>query len=100
MQNKFGDNRQNLNIAPGKVIPFMIVFFNVPDTMDEYTAEIVGSSGKQVIDQALIEEEKSYMVPKQKKAPDQNPGDQQKADENKPEGEETPHEPETGEAQP
>jgi len=44
MKNKFGDNRSNLKIKTGKIIPFMIVFDKLPNNLDEYTVEVASSS--------------------------------------------------------
>jgi predicted Zn finger-like uncharacterized protein len=37
--NRFGEGLANMNIAPGKAIPFMVVFFDAPATMDSYKLE-------------------------------------------------------------
>jgi len=37
-------NKQNLSVAPGKLIPFMVVFPNLPDDLEEFTIEVAGSS--------------------------------------------------------
>jgi len=44
LQNRFGDNRTNLKLKTGKVLPFMIVFDKLPGNLDEYTVEVAGSS--------------------------------------------------------
>ncbi|MGD8284999.1 MAG: DUF3426 domain-containing protein [Desulfobacterales bacterium] len=44
LQNRFGDNRSNLKLKTGKVLPFMIVFDKLPGNLDEYTVEVAGSS--------------------------------------------------------
>ncbi len=44
LSNLFGDNKSNVNVTPGKELPFMIVFQNIPDNIEEYTIEIMGSS--------------------------------------------------------
>ena len=49
MNNQFGTTFSNLNIAPGKEIPFSIVFRNLPENLAEFSVEVVGSkagSGK------------------------------------------------------
>ena len=38
-----GKNKSNLKIPPGRVVPFMIVFSDLPDNLDEYTIEVVES---------------------------------------------------------
>jgi len=43
MNNQFGDSLSNLNIAPGKSIPFTIVFRNLPADLAEFTAEVTDS---------------------------------------------------------
>jgi pilus assembly protein FimV len=40
----FGDRRSNVKVAPGKVLPFMVVFTDVPENLEEYTIEVAGSS--------------------------------------------------------
>lgn len=37
--NRFGDRLANMSIAPGKTVPFMVVFFDAPGTMDSYKLE-------------------------------------------------------------
>ena len=37
--NRFGEGLANMNVAPGKAIPFMVVFFDAPATMDSYKLE-------------------------------------------------------------
>jgi predicted Zn finger-like uncharacterized protein len=44
LSNRFGDNRSNVKLAPGRTLPFMIVFFNIPDNLEEFTIEVVESS--------------------------------------------------------
>ena len=41
---KGGHNNQNMNIAPGQEVPFMVVFDNLPSNRDEYRIIPVGSS--------------------------------------------------------
>jgi len=43
MNNQFGDSLSNLNVGPGKSIPFTIVFKNLPPDLAEYTVETVDS---------------------------------------------------------
>ena len=43
MNNQFGDSLSNLNVGPGKAIPFTIVFKNLPPELAEYTVETVDS---------------------------------------------------------
>jgi hypothetical protein len=44
LDNRFGDKKSNLKVKTGKTIPFMIVFDKLPQNLDEYTVEVVGSS--------------------------------------------------------
>lgn len=37
--NRFGERLANMNVAPNKAIPFMVVFFDAPATMDSYNLE-------------------------------------------------------------
>jgi predicted Zn finger-like uncharacterized protein len=37
--NRFGEGLSNMHVAPGKAIPFMVVFFDAPATMDSYKLE-------------------------------------------------------------
>jgi predicted Zn finger-like uncharacterized protein len=37
--NRFGEGLANMHVAPGKAIPFMVVFFDAPATMDSYKLE-------------------------------------------------------------
>lgn len=43
MNNQFGTTFSNLNIAPGKEIPFSIVFRNLPENLAEFSVEMVSS---------------------------------------------------------
>jgi predicted Zn finger-like uncharacterized protein len=43
MDNQFGDSLSNLNVPPGKSIPFTIVFRNLPDSLSEFSVEVVDS---------------------------------------------------------
>lgn len=43
MNNQFGDSLSNLNVAPGKALPFTIVFRNFPPELAEFTVESVDS---------------------------------------------------------
>jgi predicted Zn finger-like uncharacterized protein len=43
MNNQFGDSLSNLNVAPGKAIPFTIVFKNLPAGLAEFTVEVADS---------------------------------------------------------
>ena len=37
--NQFGEGLANMHVAPGKAIPFMVVFFDAPANMDSYKLE-------------------------------------------------------------
>jgi hypothetical protein len=43
LQNRFGQERKNLDVKKGATVPFMIVFSNLPKNPDEYTVEVAGS---------------------------------------------------------
>ena len=43
LNNRAGENKSNLNVAPGRVVPFMIVFSGLPENLEEYTIEVVES---------------------------------------------------------
>ncbi len=43
MNNQFGDSLSNLNVAPGKTIPFTIVFRDLPGDLAEFTVEVADS---------------------------------------------------------
>ena len=43
LKNKVGGSLSNINLAPGKSVPFMIVFFDLPAEMNEFSAEVTGS---------------------------------------------------------
>ncbi len=43
LQNRSGDNGTNEKVAPGDAIPFMIVFSNLPDNLEEFTLEVKAS---------------------------------------------------------
>jgi predicted Zn finger-like uncharacterized protein len=45
LQNRFGDRRSNLKVRSGKVVPFMIVFNQLPYDLDEYSVEVAESAG-------------------------------------------------------
>ena len=39
MANRFGDKLSNVDVAPGKSVPFMLVFFDPPEGIEEYRLE-------------------------------------------------------------
>ncbi|MDY6989362.1 MAG: DUF3426 domain-containing protein [Thermodesulfobacteriota bacterium] len=44
LNNRFGDNKSNLKVSPGKALPFMIVFFDIPQDLGEFSVEVVDSA--------------------------------------------------------
>ena len=44
LQNRMGDNHVNVQVKPGDAIPFMIVFTNLPENLDEFTLEVIAST--------------------------------------------------------
>jgi predicted Zn finger-like uncharacterized protein len=44
LTNRLGDNRSNVKIEPGQSIPFMVVFSDLPDDLEEFTIEVTGST--------------------------------------------------------
>jgi hypothetical protein len=44
LKNKEGANNMNVGVKPGRSIPFMAVFDNLPDNLDEYSVEVAGST--------------------------------------------------------
>jgi predicted Zn finger-like uncharacterized protein len=45
MANQFGDSLSNMEIAPGKAIPFVVVISKLPPESKEFAVELVGSTG-------------------------------------------------------
>jgi hypothetical protein len=43
LSNRFGDKKSNFDVKPGKSIPFMVVFSNLPESLEEFTIEVSGS---------------------------------------------------------
>jgi predicted Zn finger-like uncharacterized protein len=43
LSNRFGDNKSNIEVKEGSIIPFMIVFADLPENLDEFTIEVAGS---------------------------------------------------------
>ena len=43
LQNRFGQERKNVDVKKGATVPFMIVFTNLPKNPDEYTVEVADS---------------------------------------------------------
>jgi pilus assembly protein FimV len=44
LKNKNGVNNLNVGVKPGRSIPFMAVFDNLPGNLEEYSVEVAGSS--------------------------------------------------------
>ncbi len=44
LQNSFGERKSNLKIESGATVPFMIVFANLANNLDEFTVEVAGSA--------------------------------------------------------
>ena len=44
LKNKSGKNNSNIDVAPQASVPFMIIFYNLPDSISEYVVETVSSS--------------------------------------------------------
>jgi pilus assembly protein FimV len=44
LKNKEGVNHANVGVQPGRTVPFMAVFDNLPDNLDEYSVEVAGST--------------------------------------------------------
>ncbi len=45
--NRFGDQRSNFQVTPGQVLPFMIVFSDLPQDFGEYSVQVVSSAAAQ-----------------------------------------------------
>jgi predicted Zn finger-like uncharacterized protein len=39
LDNRFGEGLANMNVGPGKSVPFMVVFFDAPENIDSYRLE-------------------------------------------------------------
>ena len=44
LSNRFGDNKSNMQIKPGGELPFMVIFSNLPDNLEEFAIEVAGST--------------------------------------------------------
>jgi len=44
LQNRFGDKKSNVKVQSGGTLPFMIIFENIADELDEYSVEAAGSA--------------------------------------------------------
>ena len=43
LSNRFGDNKSNIKVKADAIIPFMVVFADLPENPDEFTIEAAGS---------------------------------------------------------
>jgi len=44
LSNRFGDNKSNFRVPPGKDLPFMVVFYDIPPDLGEFSVEVVDSA--------------------------------------------------------
>ena len=44
LKNKSGINNSNINVAPQDSVPFMIIFYSLPDSISDYVVETVSST--------------------------------------------------------
>jgi pilus assembly protein FimV len=44
LSNRVGDNKSNMEIKPGGELPFMIIFSNLPEDLEEFSIEVAGST--------------------------------------------------------
>ena len=44
LSNRVGDNNSNMEIKPGGELPFMIIFSNLPEDLEEFSIEVAGST--------------------------------------------------------
>ncbi len=44
LSNKNGENNSNVGVKPGQELPFMIIFSNLPDDLEEFAIEVAGST--------------------------------------------------------
>ena len=44
LSNRLGDNKSNMEIKPGGELPFMIIFSNLPEDLEEFSIEVAGST--------------------------------------------------------
>jgi hypothetical protein len=47
LRNKFGDQRSNFQVGSGQMLPFMVVFSDLPQDFGEYSVQVVSSSAMQ-----------------------------------------------------
>ena len=46
LSNRFGDNKSNMQIKPGGELPFMLIFSNLPEDLEEFSIEVAGSTSE------------------------------------------------------
>jgi pilus assembly protein FimV len=44
LSNRSGDNKSNVQIKPGGELPFMLIFSNLPEDLEEFSIEVAGST--------------------------------------------------------
>jgi len=44
LMNRMGDKKSNFSVKPGQMIPFMIVLYNLPDNLEEFSIEVAEST--------------------------------------------------------
>ena len=44
LSNRAGDNKSNMEIKPGGELPFMLIFSNLPEDLEEFSIEVAGST--------------------------------------------------------
>ncbi len=44
LSNSAGDNKSNMQVKPGAELPFMIIFSNLPEDLEEFSIEVAGST--------------------------------------------------------
>lgn len=43
LSNRFGDNKSNIKVKADAIIPFTVIFADLPENLDEFTIEVAGS---------------------------------------------------------
>ncbi len=46
LSNKNGENNSNVGVKSGQILPFMLIFTNLPDDIEEFAIEVAGSTAK------------------------------------------------------
>ena len=47
LQNRMGDARSNFEVPPGKTVPFMVIFADLPQNIGEYSVQVMSSTQAQ-----------------------------------------------------